>query len=234
MSVTEYLSIFQKNKQAAVQLLSGEFKKHGRYSSIQNPVATTWLVSFKQIRSRNALAIDFLSFMSYINPKEIPQSLLPLAQSAKTNIKAIGMLHAYSFVTKRSVGGFLNLHRLVHLSTRSWLIKEGLLTHWVDRTISRLEAIMPVDVKTDMNIWRVYLPHVHDALELTMVNGGTNECSNLYYEYGRCQTAEGKYEEAEECFRRAIELDTTTLGVEHPRTLSVMNDITLAITEQGR
>ena len=84
---------------------------------IKNPVATTWLISFGQISQKDNLAVEYLSFMSCIEPKDVPESLLPTATSRKKQLDAIGMLNAYSFVSKRLGEPVLDLHRLVHLAT---------------------------------------------------------------------------------------------------------------------
>jgi hypothetical protein len=61
--------------------------------------------------------------MACIDWKDIPQSLLPDSAALKTRIEAIGTLRAYSFITKRGEAMVFDLHRLVHLATRSWLQK---------------------------------------------------------------------------------------------------------------
>ena len=94
---------------------------------MKNPVATTWLISFEQIRQRDPLAADYLSFMACVDAKDIPQSLLPPGQSRKKEIDAMGILQGYSFIAKRSADSAVNIHRLVHLAMRNWLRKEGLL-----------------------------------------------------------------------------------------------------------
>ena len=92
---------------------------------MKNPLATTWLVSFVRIQRRNPLAADYLCFMSCVNLKDIPQSLLKPGQSRKKETDAIGTLNAYSFVSRRPADQALDLHRLVNLATRNWLRKEG-------------------------------------------------------------------------------------------------------------
>ncbi|THV43706.1 hypothetical protein BGAL_1050g00010 [Botrytis galanthina] len=100
ITFADHLSLLREQEQDIVDLFSEEFGHDGRYSNIKNPVATTWPISFEQIRHRDPLAADYLSFMTCIEPKDIPQSLLPAGKSRKEEIDAIGTLHAYSFITK--------------------------------------------------------------------------------------------------------------------------------------
>jgi hypothetical protein len=88
----------------------------------------TWLISFQQIRYRDPLAADYLSFMAYIDPKDIPQALLPAGTSRKNEIEAMGMLDAYPFINKRPADKTLDLHQLIYLAIRNWLQKEKMIT----------------------------------------------------------------------------------------------------------
>jgi hypothetical protein len=100
ISLVEYAALLNDTEQNRIDLLSREFKDEGRYKDIKNLVAITWLISFEQIRTRDLLAAEYLSFMSCVNAKEILQSLLPPAQSAIKATDAIRTLSAYSFITK--------------------------------------------------------------------------------------------------------------------------------------
>jgi hypothetical protein len=71
--ITEYLKLLKGADQNTVSLMSREFVDGSRYKGSQNAVATTWLVSFDQIRKCDSAAADLLSFMSCIEPKGIPQ-----------------------------------------------------------------------------------------------------------------------------------------------------------------
>jgi hypothetical protein len=94
----DYLSLFNEQEEDVIELLSEEFEDDWRYKSVKNPVATTWLISFEQIRARDPLAAEYLSFMACIDRKDIPQSLLPVGGSRKLEMEAIGTLRAHSFV----------------------------------------------------------------------------------------------------------------------------------------
>ncbi|EDN95632.1 hypothetical protein SS1G_11511 [Sclerotinia sclerotiorum 1980 UF-70] len=160
IAFADYLSLLAEQEEDVIDLLSEEFEDDGRYDNIKNPVATTWLISFEQIRYRDPLAADYLSFMACIDPKDIPQSLLPAGRSRKKEIDAIGTLDAYSFIIKRVADQALDLHRLVHLATRNWLQQNDLITQWTERAIIRLEEVFPDDDHQNRTTWRTYLPHM--------------------------------------------------------------------------
>ena len=117
--IADYILLLAEKDKSVIELLSEDFEDEGRYYNIKNPVATTWLISFEQISQRDTLAAEYLSFMSCVEPKDIPESLLPTGPSRKKEMDAIGTLNAYSFVTRRPAGSVLDLHQLVHLATRN-------------------------------------------------------------------------------------------------------------------
>lgn len=76
ITVSEYLELIRNTDADLIAVMSREFRDSTRYKQSNNAVATTWVVSFKQISQENADAVDLLSFMSYIEWKSIPLSLL--------------------------------------------------------------------------------------------------------------------------------------------------------------
>ncbi|KAK0756133.1 hypothetical protein N5P37_011345 [Trichoderma harzianum] len=153
IALGDYLSLLEEQEEDVIDLLSEDFEDDGRYHDLKNPIATTWLISFEQIRHRDPLAADYLSFMACVDAKDIPQSLLPPGQSRKQEMEAMGTLQGYSFIAKRSVGSAVTVHRLVHLAMRNWLRKEGLLSHWASKTIAILAKNMG-SIDYDKRTWR--------------------------------------------------------------------------------
>jgi hypothetical protein len=81
IELADYLSLLEDQEEEVIDLLSEEFQDDGRYRNIKNPVATTWLISFEQIRHRDPLAAEFLSFMACIDQKDVPQSFVAITKS---------------------------------------------------------------------------------------------------------------------------------------------------------
>jgi hypothetical protein len=125
ITLKDYISLLDEQEEDIIDLLSQDFEDESRYPDSDNPVATTWLISFGQIRDKDPLAADYLCLMSCLEPKDIPRAVLPAGQSRKQEVDALGTLQAYSFVAKGDANSALNIHRLVHLATRNWLRKEG-------------------------------------------------------------------------------------------------------------
>ena len=51
----DYLSLLEEQEEDVIDLLSEDFEDEGRYRDVKNLVATTWLISFEQIRQRDLL-----------------------------------------------------------------------------------------------------------------------------------------------------------------------------------
>ncbi|KAG4434967.1 hypothetical protein IFR05_009548 [Cadophora sp. M221] len=234
ITFADYLSLLTDQEEEVIELLSEEFEDYGRYCNMKNPVATTWLISFEQIRRRDPLAADYLSFMCCIDPKDIPQSLLPPEPSRKKEIDAIGTLDAYSFVSKRSADKALDLHRLVHLATRNWLQKEQLLAQWTESVIERLEDVFPNNDHNNRSIWRAYLPHARCVLESRLVHQGQQRRMSLLWKYATCLSADGRWDEAEAAFVEGLEIEKRELGADHPDTLTSMANLASTFRDQGR
>ena len=234
ITFADYLSLLKEKEEEVIDLLSEEFEEDGRYRDVKNAVATTWLVSFERIRRCDPLAAEYLSFMACVDPKDIPQSLLPPGQSRKKETDAIGTLNAYSFASKRPVGAALDLHRLVHLATRNWLRKEGRLAQAAEIAIVRLEEVFPDDDDKNRSVWRSYLPHARYALESDQDNKDGEKRLALMWRYGRCLYSDGRWNEAETIYTRLLEIEKTKLGADHPNTLTSISHLASTYRNQGR
>jgi tetratricopeptide (TPR) repeat protein len=235
VTIAEYRSLLADKEEDVIDVLSEEFEDDGRYREVKNPVATTWLISFEQIRRRDGLAADYLSFMACVDPKDIPQSLLPPGSSRNKQMAAIGTLSAYSFVSRRPGDLTLDLHRLVHLATRNWLRKEGLLIKWTESAIERLGDVFPDDNYKNRAMWRMYLPHVRHVLECDLVNEEEKEARvDLIWRYARCLYRDGRWNEAEIIFSQVLEKQKRIYDKDHPWILTSMANLGQTYSKQGQ
>ena len=202
--IQEYLQLLKSTEQDMVSLLSRKFHDSTRYKNSENAVATTWLVSFDQIRKSDTDAADLLSFMSRIEPKAIPRSILPTLQPEERTVHAIGTLRAYAFIVKRNDGDTYDMHRLVHLAARVWDQKHGIAAETGERITQHLAREFPSQDYMNRMVWREYLPH---ALRLLKDSKGIDmiEKYDLCLKIGQCLHVDGRIREAvtwlSECFQ---------------------------------
>ena len=234
ITLSDYLSLLDEREQDVVELLSEDFEDDGRYRGAKNPVATTWLISFQHIQQLDPLAADYLSFMSCVNPKDIPQVLLPPGPSRKKETDAIGMLNAYSFVSRRTADNALDIHRLVHLVMRNWLRERKLLVYWAAKATQRLEEVFPDNDYKNRSIWRPYLAHARYVLGSEDTQEDREESIKLTQKFARCLYSDGRYNEAEQWFSQVMETRKKILKEEDPNTLASMRYVARALSRQGK
>ncbi|KAN0087056.1 hypothetical protein V8E54_000744 [Elaphomyces granulatus] len=234
VSVATYLSLLEGQENEIVELLCQDFEDEWRYAESKNPVAVTWLISFHQIQRLNSLAADYLSFMSCIDPRDIPLSLLPPDISQVKQQIALGLLKAYSFITGQADDQTLSLHRLVHLATRNWLQGRGILEQWTVNTGKRVRDIFPSSVHKNRILWRKYLPHALFVLQSKEFQNDTRDREDLVQMVAQCLYSDGRYHKAEVLFKEVFEKRRKRLKDDDEGMLNSMAWMASTYRYQGR
>ncbi|KAH9881001.1 hypothetical protein J1614_001494 [Plenodomus biglobosus] len=253
MSIAKYLKLLHSTEQDLVRLLSQEFRDNTRYRGSANAVATTWVVSFSQIRERDAAAAKLLAFISCVEWKAIPRSLLPEAQSEGEMEEAIGTLCGYSFLARRdgdnqaTSGGskqgrdvdqateaeeWYDIHRLVHLATRVWVKEHGNAREVAEDAVRRVADVFPSDDYENQAMWRGYLPHA-----LRLLDGGQDssaeEQSELCLLVGQCLCVDGRIREAVVWLERSCQ-QRSQLSEDDPDRLLSQQELAIAYEIDGQ
>ncbi|KAL2207286.1 hypothetical protein CC79DRAFT_1396815 [Sarocladium strictum] len=216
--VSNYLSLLRDVDKEAIDLLSREYPDHTRYRESRHAVATTWHVSFNQIRNTDKVAAELLFFLSQIESRAIPQSILPRTRTEESLLHAIGTLCGYAFLSRREDSEMLDMHSLVHLAARVWVSREGETDQIHQQAAAHLTKAFKTDAWEDRERWRTYMVHV---LRILQVGGqarkwDANEC-DLAYWAGRCLMAESRHVDAVKLLERLVEVEETTLPQDDPR-----------------
>ncbi|KAF2436355.1 HET-domain-containing protein, partial [Tothia fuscella] len=229
-SVSEYILLF-RNTGTSAELFGEQFEDPSRYREMESTIAKTWHISFEQIRRQDPLAAEYLSFIACIDRIGVPQSLLPPAGSQLQQIKAIGTLKGYAFITERQHAlqelkseKLFDMHRLVHLVSEWWLEEHDELTAWTIKAAAQLEKHIPYGGHESMEVWTRYLSH---ALYVARQDGilVTTARASLLDRVGRCQSSLGQYSSAETTHRQVLLLQEKSFGAEHPSTLTSMGNL---------
>ena len=233
ISIAEYLGLLRNTEQDVISLMSREFRDSTRYKGSKNAVATTWLVSFDQILKYDAIAADLLSFMSCIEPKAIPRSILPAVQPEERMVSAMGTLSGYAFVVRRGDEAVYDLHRLVHLATRVWIGKKGLAAEMVVKAIQHVARVFPSDDYENQELWREYLPH---ALKVLESNHGDDSAEryDLCTKVGMCLQADGRVREAVRWLEEAFSWRKDNLDEEHADRRASQHELARACRADGQ
>jgi tetratricopeptide (TPR) repeat protein len=238
-SASEYILLFQ-NTATETEVFGEQFEDPSRYREMESTIAKTWYISFDQIRQQDPLAAEYLSFIACIDRINIPQSLLPPARSSIQQIKAIGTLKGYAFITERQqdmqvIGSekLFDMHRLVHMASEWWLKGHGEQAAWTAKAAARLKELIPDGWYQRTEVGTRYLSH---ALHVAGPDGVLEEIAraSLLYRVGQCQFSLGQYLAAETTLRQVLFLNVKNRGEDDTQTLLSMIDVGAAITRQGK
>ncbi|KAG7433975.1 Regulatory protein AfsR [Fusarium oxysporum f. sp. raphani] len=212
--VRTYLGLLRNAEHNDTRVLEREFRDNTRYRGSQNAIGTTWIVSFRQIQKSDQLAVDLLSFISCIEPKAIPQSILPDAEADELEW-AIGTLCSYSFLARREESNVFDMHSLVHTATRGWLKKQDRERQVLNDAICHLAARFPATNDAHYGLRREYLPHAMRLLNRNHEDK-TVEVYQLFEKVGNSFDADRRFKEAIRCFEE--------VSSEHALATAYLND----------
>ncbi|KAI7759545.1 hypothetical protein LZL87_014396 [Fusarium oxysporum] len=233
ISLMEYLQLFENTDRDRIELLSAEFQDDTRYEQSQDPVATTWFISFNQIRKADELASRILTFLAYVEPKGVPQSMLPEGESQQQLTRALGTLCGYRFLDRRGSSQVFDMHSLVHMAIRSWVVENDSEKEQSDAAIARLREVFPTDEWENRDLWRQYLPH---AIKLLRCADGewSEELCELGFWVGRCLLVDGRVTEAVKLLEHVVKVQETTLAENYPSRLASQHTLAGAYEANGQ
>jgi len=174
-SIAGYVELFRQRK---TELLKFPISR----KDYDYTVATTWNISFQQVREESEAGTDLLHLCAFLAPDNIPKSLIsggaehlpePLASAVADELKfsdAIAALNRYSLINFKD--DYYSIHRLVQAIARDRLSN-------VQRKIWRNAAVRVVNNAfpqecDDLLTWNeceVLLPHALAATETVEENG---------------------------------------------------------------
>ncbi|OAL33356.1 hypothetical protein AYO20_07367 [Fonsecaea nubica] len=233
VTITKYMELLRGTEQDMVRLISREFHDSTRPRGSRHAVATTWLVSFHQIRQSDPAAADLLMFLSCIDPKAVPQSILPLFPTEEAMVFALGTLDAYTFVVRRGNSNTFDTHSLVHSATRIWVREEGIAARVEESAVQYVTSVFPSSDYSQRDRWREYLPHAFrllrrdDTIDL-------GERYDLCIKVGQCLQVDGRIKEAVRCFQECYDWRRAHLNEDHPSRLASQHALAGAYKANGQ
>ncbi|KDN71371.1 putative phosphorylase superfamily protein [Colletotrichum sublineola] len=240
-SMEAYLGLLRNTKQDMIELLSSNFHERTRRKDkkSQHPVATTWFVSFNKIHEVNQQATDLLMFLSCIEPKGIPRSILPELPSEQQMTAAIGTLCAYAFLTQRGNTKVYDMHRLVHTATGIWIERqkeehqeEDLAVKTREHAVWHVTKVFPSNVFENRSLCKEYMPHALRLLENEMLE--VTKKVYLGYLAGQCLVVDGRTKDAIKLLEPVVEVRKTTLDEGHPDRVMSQHALAWAYQADGR
>lgn len=215
VKVSKYLEIMHHTEKDRADLASRDFHDRTRYRSMPNAIVNTWTITFKQIKKYEPTAAEMLEFLSYIEPKAIPQSMLPTLKSKENTEHAIGVLCSYRFLTRIDDDNAFDIHDLVQLSTRRWVEEARHAQQVIRKVIQRVDECYPSEENYSLEKCRAYLPHALKIIRRDE-SRGISERYSLLIKVGYFVATEGREKEALGFFEDASMWHESQHGEEHP------------------
>ncbi|KAF2148124.1 TPR-like protein [Myriangium duriaei CBS 260.36] len=238
MDTTKYLHYCISSDKNMTQLLSKDFYDRGRYKTIQNPITTTWMVSFRHILENFPLAAKCMMNISLLAEKDAPKILITPAEDTRVDDldidEAIGTLKAYSFITQRIDQELYTTHRLVRLAMRNWLNQEGQLQGCVNSIAQTFTRIYPRPEHDNKDCWIKLLSLGEELVRDAELVTDTDVYLALLFKIGESHALLGKWSQAAPLCEMRLKKATMLQGTEHRGTLLCMWTLATSYWMQGR
>ena len=244
-TIDDYIRILDESDSALVDQLSEPFETVGRDLNTPHALTATWISSFEQIERQHPIAISVLSVASLMDRQGIPESFISdhlrrrSADKEGSNLaevtKALGTLQAFSFIS-RGTNNTIDMHRLVQLVTRKWLVIRGRMAECAQEALIVVSCAYPYGRFENQELCLQYLPHANTILANAEAIGEDEQIAkaSLQFNIGGLFLFQGRWKGAESLFVQVMETRRRVLGEEHPDTLTGMAHLALTYRKQGR
>ncbi len=226
---SQYLQEWSTNHKAVMKWFSE--------TTMQYPmsVAVTWQTSFDQLTPQ---AQRLLERLAWFAPDPIPESLLEVPvpdedEAHETAFEALANLETYSLVTRSSEASAFTVHKLVQDVTRQrddtthTMLKSGM--GWIN--------VAFIGEPWDVCNWPILEPLAPHALACARLADEASipePTSRLFNEIAQLYDAKAQYDFAEPLMRRALAIDESTHGPDHPRVAIDLNNLAQLLQATNR
>ena len=100
VTVSEYIQLIDDDEARFSHLLEHDLQPYKHEVDFSKTIASTWNVAFDLIAANSPIAAILLSFMAFLDSKNIPKSLLRCVESNEWNLTVLGLgtLQSYALV----------------------------------------------------------------------------------------------------------------------------------------
>ncbi len=236
-SLEDYLSIYAANRK---ELLARSSQLLLDYPGT---VATTWALSFAQVKQENAAAADLLCLCAFLAPDAIPEEMLargaselgPILEASATDQsklnEALRVLRRYSLVRRTPDTHMLSIHRLVQTVHRDSMDQETQRT-WAERTVRMMNAAFPEkDYNTGIYhqyYLQYYLPQIQECATLiTQYDLYFPEAARLLHQAGALMYFHGFHAQSQILHQHALGVREQVFGHEHAAVAESLNALAM-------
>jgi tetratricopeptide (TPR) repeat protein len=238
--LSHYLDLYRKRAPDLLQLRGTLGTGHS------DPVATTWALSFENIKKANPAAAELLRFCAFLHPDAIPEELFSNASGELGSVleslgsdaialdRAISEIREYSLLRRDSTARTLQIHRLVQAVLKQEM-DEATQRLWAERAVRAVNRTFP---HVEFSTWAIcerLLPQADACAEL--INHWRfefREAAELLNRAGLYLYDRGRYADAKPLWDRTLAIFEKALGTEHPDVATSLNNLALLYRTQGQ
>ena len=167
MPTERYLALFQKGEEHQKELLSEPLPAalHNDRADLSRAVMTTWALSVQKIEQVSPLSIKLLHILSFLDPDNLPSSLIEAALSTETEnyFKQLAPLLNFGLLSRLGSSSY-RLHRLVSMWTRVKMSSD--VKHQViDQAVVLMTTCFPPESSENVVKYAEMLPHAVSILD---------------------------------------------------------------------
>ncbi|KAF2022695.1 hypothetical protein EK21DRAFT_40181, partial [Setomelanomma holmii] len=259
-SVAQYLEEFRRSESEKTSLLNREAGQLRRDPEAKNSIIITWQISFEYLRHHRPTAADLLSLMSFFDRQGIPETLINGGRRVERASTAsnrrekstrqqrresdgdgvnfendVGALRDLCLISIGAECAIFEMHSLVQLATRRWLIANKELERWKQQFVSNLRDAFPTGEYENWIACQALFAHVKAAVEQQPEDKSSlAEWATLLYRAAWFAEVAGNITDAEMLATKSMKARKKVLGQEHPDTLSSMAIVGSAYRLGGR
>ena len=241
MRLADYLRVWEQERSVVL-------KWHdSRVMEYPASIAITWEQTFHRL---SPTAAALLRLMAFLAPDPFPVNMFEKApevveQAAQRLCEEVGKepdglsvqaalaeLADYSMIALQDEG-MVTVHRIVQEVLRSHI---PVVKDWIEGTL-RIVSGSAVGDTSDVRTWPVWdrlRPHVAAVVARADEEGIVQPTSRLLSDLGVLLWAKGLYSEAEPLMRRALALDETAFGNEHPNVAVRLKNLAALLKATNR
>ena len=210
MTIAKYSDFLRKNGDVLLDDM-GDLR---RDPSIRSSVLLTWHISFDQINGENPPAAELLSLMSLFDRQGIPQDVIREEDEEDLCFeRCLAPLEEFSLITVEDSGRSFQMHRLVQLAIREWLVRHGGIERWKQKAANLIANSLPEGDYKFWKLWETLIPHSEIALTYISPNQDSQLVhAKILYRTALYHHARGRYNVARERCQRALDIRLNLLG----------------------
>lgn len=221
-------------------------EQHPIATDRQRSVRTTFAFAFAKVKDHSPITANLLRVCAFLNADAIPEEIFQARAAEREETltvtvddrvkltRAIDEASRYSLLLRHPESRTFSLPGLTQVALQ-YEMEEAERRRWAEVAVRLLNSAFPL-VEFD-NWWQCVrlVPHVQEiAKAIDEFDFVFPEAARLLHQAGYYLLECTQYREAEPLLRRALQMDETIFGSDHPRVATTLNNLATLLKDTNR